>query len=93
MGTTISIFGWIALVLGIAIVYFINRSRFKRRAVTGMQQFSSFEKAVAITAFEKLVKFIGLILLWGGLFIIAFGWWYTRNEAKKHPIENTKPPR
>jgi hypothetical protein len=37
--------GVVLLVVGIAINYVINRKRFYRRSITGMQMFKSFERA------------------------------------------------
>lgn len=91
MGTSFLLLGSIALIIGIAIRYVIGRRKFNRRSSTGMQQFSSYEKAVGITLVERFFRFIGLLLILAGLFVIAFGWWYSKQEAHEQQIENVKP--
>ncbi len=91
MGTDFSTLGWIALVLGLAIRYFINRRKFNRRAVTGLEQFGSYEKAVGTNLLERLFKLVGLILILLGAFVILGEWLKKDTEAHEQKIENTRP--
>jgi len=59
------------IAIGLFIRYHIGRRRFNRRGIGGLQQFSSYGKAVCITAIEKLIRFIGTLCLLAGLFLIA----------------------
>jgi putative heme iron utilization protein len=68
--------GIILLVSGLVIRYFINRRRFNRRGVGGMQHFKNYEQAWLITLLEKV--FMGLsiamilfcIILIGGVILL-----------------------
>ncbi|NLR62237.1 hypothetical protein HGH93_29370 [Chitinophaga polysaccharea] len=66
------------LVIGIAFRVYVSRNRFYRRGVGGLQQFSSYRKAVLISAFESGVKVVGTILVLGGLFFCLVVWYNTR---------------
>lgn len=89
---TISILGWIALVLGVAIRYIIERRKFNRRGVAGLEGFSSFEKAVGTKLTEKLFNLIAVILILGGVLLLLLSWYDSRQRPANQPIENTKPP-
>jgi len=56
---------------GLFIRYHIGRRRFNRRGIGGLQQFSSYGKAVVITAIEKLANFLALLCLIAGVLLIA----------------------
>ncbi|RVT98439.1 hypothetical protein EOD41_16750 [Mucilaginibacter limnophilus] len=51
--------------------YHIGRRRFNRRGIGGLQQFSSYGKAVIITFLERLVLFIGNCCGLAGLGLLA----------------------
>ncbi|WEK21321.1 MAG: molybdenum ABC transporter permease [Candidatus Pedobacter colombiensis] len=89
MGATIVI-GIIAVLLGITIRYFIGRRKFNRRTITGLQGFSSYERAVGITFIEKVFNLIGLLLILGGLFFLAVAW-YNHSNIKPRQ-EQVKQP-
>jgi hypothetical protein len=76
---SISIMGWIALLLGVAIRYIIGRRKFNRRAITGLEQFNSYEKAVGTTLLEKLFKLFALILILAGILLLILGWYESRH--------------
>jgi hypothetical protein len=69
----VQIYGIVLLVIGAAMRYWVNRRRFNRRTITGIQVFSNYEKAVTLTYFEKLVKLAGLLILGFGILLIASG--------------------
>lgn len=85
--------GWIALAIGIAIRFLIGRRKFNRRAVTGVEQFSSYGKSVAVSWLEKLFKVIGLALMLLGLILIYGGWSTSKKEAQKQLMEDTQLPK
>lgn len=64
-------YGIIFLLAGLALRYFVNRRRFNRRSITGMQQYKNYEQAVATTFFEKVLKIVGLALILLGAFLVA----------------------
>ncbi len=79
---SISVLGGIALILGIGIRYIIARRKFYRRTPTGLEAFNSYERAVGTTILEKLFKFLGLLLILGGIFLLFLGWYDNRTPTK-----------
>uniref|UniRef100_UPI0009B74ADF hypothetical protein n=1 Tax=Myroides odoratimimus TaxID=76832 RepID=UPI0009B74ADF len=64
--------GILSLVLGIGLIYWINRRKFYRRNVAGLEGFSSFEASVFIRLLERIGKWLAyaLILLSILLFLV-----------------------
>ncbi len=60
------IIGIIFIVAGIALRYWVNKRRFDRRAITGLEMFSSYGKARLTVFLERLIKLLGLLLIAGG---------------------------
>lgn len=60
MENTIAI---VCIVVALLIRYWVGRRRFNRRGVGGLQHFSSYEKAMVTTFFEKLLMLVSLALL------------------------------
>ncbi|MBK0379368.1 hypothetical protein [Mucilaginibacter segetis] len=63
--------GFLLLVACFFIRYQIGRRRFNRRGVGGLQQFSSYRKAVVTTFLETLILFIGNLCGFAGLYLLA----------------------
>ena len=59
--------GIIVLVIGFVLNYIINRRRFNRRSVAGVQLFKSYEHAFAIRIIEQLGKWLAIILMLFGV--------------------------
>lgn len=60
-----------AVIIGLVIRYIINRRKFYRRGVGGLQHFRSYERAVIIRFFEGLFSIVsGLLILAGGLALV-----------------------
>jgi len=75
------VLGIIALVLGLALRYWINRRKFNRRAATGAEGFSNYERSVAITFLERLGKWLAWILIiFGVLFLSSYCWQKKKKE-------------
>lgn len=72
MANFILIVGILSLVLGIGLIYWINRRKFYRRNVAGLEGFSSFEASVFIRFLERIGKWLAyaLILLSILLFLV-----------------------
>lgn len=81
------ILGIIALALGIGIIYWINRRKFYRRNVAGLEGFSSFESSVFIRFMERIGKLLayGLIILG-----ILFFWIYLSEKDREQPQPEIK---
>lgn len=90
METSYPTWAWIALTLGLAIRYIVNRRKFNRRAVTGVEQFGSYEKFVATSFVERVFKLIGLGLIVIGLFALM-GKWLEKSREREEKMENTRP--
>lgn len=63
--------GLILLVIGLFIRYQIGKRRFNRRGMAGLQQFSSYGRAVLTTLLERLILFIGNLCLLAGMLLLA----------------------
>lgn len=80
--TAVQWYGVILLAVGLLLRFIVAQNRFNRRGVGGLQQFSSYPKALAVSSFEGLLKFIGFILILTGLFLYAVEW-YNKSTAEK----------
>ena len=67
--------GIVFILLGIVIIYFINRRKFNRRTFTGMQAFSSYEASVATRLTESLFRAFAMVLIFGGMFLAAVAYY------------------
>jgi len=65
-----NIYGFLMLLAGIAGRYIIGKRRFNRRGVGGLQHFSSYPKAVAITFLEWLFQWVAIALIILGIFLL-----------------------
>ena len=76
--------GIIALITGFSLRYWINRQKFYRRGPMGVEGFSSYEKSVVITFFERVTKWISIGFIIFGLLMV---WSYSKKKSreKKRP--------
>ena len=74
------VLGIIPLVIGIGLVYWINRRKFYRRNAVGAEGFSSFESSVFIRFVERIGKWIAYVLIIIG---ILFIWSYSQMKKDK----------
>jgi hypothetical protein len=63
--------GILLTAIGLFIRYHINRRRFNRRSITGLQQFASYHRFILTVIVERLLYFIGTLCLWAGLALLA----------------------
>jgi hypothetical protein len=70
MNTAQSAFGVIPMVIGVGLIYWINRRKFNRRNVAGLEGFSSFEKSVFVRFIERIGKWIAYALILIGILSI-----------------------
>ncbi|NRS87719.1 hypothetical protein HNQ02_000626 [Flavobacterium sp. 7E] len=73
----------VSLLIGFSLRYWINRRKFYRRSPMGVEGFSSYEKAVVITFFERVIKWISFIIIVFGLFML---WSYSNHTKNKNLI-------
>jgi hypothetical protein len=74
MLTDLQKIGIVIFVIGIIIRYTINRRRFYRRGVGGLEHFKSYGRSVFIRFVERLFRFLAMamILLGAFLFLTAY---------------------
>ncbi|MGK6342504.1 molybdenum ABC transporter permease [Chryseobacterium sp. DT-3] len=70
--------GVTALILGLALRYWINRRKFYRRGPAGAEGFSSYERSVVTTFIERLGKWFAYALI-----ILGIGFLWTAKNYKK----------
>lgn len=87
---TVLIVGLILVAIGIALRIYVSRKRFYRRGDGGLQQFSSYGKAVATTFFEKIVKLVGTISVIAGLFFLLITWYNHRSAVQYREKKEVK---
>ena len=76
--TPLLVMGITALILGLALRYWINRRKFYRRGPAGAEGFSSYERAVTTRLLERLGKWLAYILI-----ILGLGFLGTATSYKK----------
>lgn len=64
--------GIILLIIGFALNYTINRRRFNRRSITGVELFRSYEQALFIRGIEGVIVLIARVLITSGSLYTAF---------------------
>ena len=74
------VLGIIPLVIGIGLIYWVNRRKFYRRNAVGAEGFSSFESSVFIRFVERIGKWIAYVLIIIG---ILFIWSYSQMKKDK----------
>ncbi|MBW7941046.1 MAG: molybdenum ABC transporter permease [Candidatus Kuenenia stuttgartiensis] len=79
------VFGIVAIVIGLGLIYWINRRKFYRRNAMGAEGFSSFEAAVFIRFIERIGKWIAYALIIIGIVSI-----WTYSQIKKEQKQNVE---
>jgi prolipoprotein diacylglyceryltransferase len=80
--TTVQWYGIVLIVAGVICRYVVGRNRFNRRGSGGLQQYDSYNKALATSFFERLLKLAGTVLIVGGIFLYAVEWFNKRSAEK-----------
>lgn len=87
MDTTALIFAIIAFVLGIGTIYWINRRKFYRRNMAGIEGFSSYEKSVLVGIIEKFGKLFGYLLIIAGFVFLWLAYLIEQDKPRQEQIE------
>lgn len=74
------VFGILLVIMGIGLIYWINRRKFYRRNAVGAEGFSSFEASVLTRFLERVGKWIAYVLIIVG---IVFMWTYSQMKKEK----------
>jgi len=86
---SVAVLGMLLIPAGLALRYIVARNRFIRRGPGGLQHFSSYSKALAFTALEKLARFIGLLLILAGILLLLVTW-FNNDRSKKAQAEQER---
>lgn len=81
--SSVQIIGILAVIIGLFLRYTVGKRRFYRRGPGGMQEFSSYAKAVTFTYLERLMNIIGTLLIIGGI-VLFLAEVYNKKMAAKH---------
>ncbi|MGG5599625.1 hypothetical protein ACPDHJ_07475 [Myroides sp. C8-3] len=84
MATVILILAILSLLSGIGLIYWINRRKFYRRNVAGLEGFSSFEASLYIRFIERIGKWLAYALILFSLFLFFI------HSLEKERIEDKK---
>jgi hypothetical protein len=68
------VLGGILFVTGVIIIFAINKKRFNRRSITGMETFNSYENSLRTRGSEGCIKVIAWVFVLGGgsMFLLSF---------------------
>ncbi|HSH65033.1 MAG TPA: molybdenum ABC transporter permease [Bacteroidia bacterium] len=83
------VFGIISFVIAIVLLYWINRRKFYRRNMAGIEGFSSFETSVLVRFLEAIGKLLAYALIIFGIFLIWTHFLLKKYE-KKQQKQNVK---
>ncbi len=83
------VFGIISFVIAIVLLYWINRRKFYRRNMAGIEGFSSFETSVLVRFLEAIGKLLAYALIIFGFFLIWTHFLLKKYE-KKQQKQNVK---
>jgi len=84
MATFILILAILFLLSGVGLIYWINRRKFYRRNVAGLEGFSSFESSLFIRFIERIGKWLAYALILFSLFLFFI------HSLEKERIEDKK---
>lgn len=84
MATVILILAILSLLSGIGLIYWINRRKFYRRNLAGLEGFSSFEASLYIRFIERIGKWLAYALILFSLFLFYI------HSLEKERIEDKK---
>lgn len=85
------VLGVISLASGIGIIYWINRRKFYRRNVAGLEGFSSYEASVFIRLIERICKWIAYALILFSMLSFFLYCSEKRRIERKQEVEGNLP--
>ncbi|MEB2786830.1 hypothetical protein [Algoriphagus persicinus] len=89
----VTVLGGALVLSGFAIRYWVGKRRFYRRGIGGLQHYSSYFKALFISALERFANILSVPMILGGIFLLVFWWTYVRDitlSRNKRDSENKK---
>lgn len=85
------VFGIVLVIVGVGLIYWINRRKFYRRNGMGAEGFSSFEASVFTRFIERMGKWIAYALIIVGIVCM---WTYSqmKKDKEQKQEETTEQP-
>lgn len=78
------IIAFIFLVPCLLLIFWINKRKFNRRNVAGLEGFSSYEKSLVIRSLEKIGKWLAYAMI---IIALLLFWTYSRKDIDKARTE------
>lgn len=75
------------LLLGFSLRYWINRRKFNRRGVAGLEGFSSYEKATVTRFLERIGKLLSLLFILIGI-LFFYGYYRGKKDSDSNKTAN-----
>ena len=86
------VLGIIPLVIGIGLIYWVNRRKFYRRNAVGAEGFSSFEASVFTRFIERIGKWCAYaLIIIGILFVWSYSQMKKEKEKKQSEVKTEQP--
>lgn len=85
------VLGIIPLVIGIGLIFWINRRKFYRRNAAGVELFSGYSKAITVRFLERMGKWIAYaLIIIGILFIWSYRQMKKDKEKQQTEVQSTR---
>lgn len=83
--TSSGIFSIIFIIIGFFLYHWVNKRRFNRRNMAGVEGFKSYEQSVFIRLLEKIGKLLAYIFIILGIFLAIVAY-FTKNKDVENDI-------
>ena len=83
--TSSGIFSIIFIIIGFFLYHWVNKRRFNRRNMAGVEGFKSYEQSVFIRFLEKIGKLLAYIFIILGIFLATVAY-FTKNKDAENDI-------
>ncbi len=77
------------LIPGIFLIFWINKRKFNRRNVAGLEGFTSYEKALLVRFLEKVGKWLAYALIIVGILLL---WTYSMKKKNRDKTTRIEQP-
>lgn len=74
------VIAFIFLIPSLLLLFWINKRKFNRRNVAGLEGFASYEKSLVIRVLEKIGKWLAYAMI---IISLLLFWMYSRREKDK----------
>lgn len=88
MSTLLLVLAILSLIIGFGLIYWINRRKFYRRNLAGLEGFSSFEASIFIRFIERLGRWLAYVFILFSFFLfLLYNSEKKRVERKQKSVE------